>query len=55
MLGAAVAAISLLVLAALPSDRGPQRLRELLGERRIDMMVAGALALLFVGVVYFLG
>ena len=55
MLGVAAAAISLLVLATLPSDSGPQWLRELLGARRVDMIVAGALALLFVGVVYFLG
>lgn len=55
MLGVAVAAISFLVLAALPSDRGPQWLGELVAARRADMMVAGAFALLFVGFVYFVG
>ena len=55
VLGVAAAAITLLALAALPSDRGPNRVAELVASRRVDMMVAGAFALLFVTVVYFVG
>jgi hypothetical protein len=55
MFGVAAAAITLLALAALPSDRGPTRVAELVAARRLDMMVAGAFALLFVAVVYFVG
>jgi hypothetical protein len=55
MFGVAAAAITLLALAALPSDRGPNRVAELVAARRLDMMVAGAFALLFVAVVYFVG
>jgi hypothetical protein len=55
MLGVAAAGITLLALAALPRDRGPNRVAELVAARRVDMMVAGAFALLFVTVVYFVG
>jgi hypothetical protein len=55
VLGVAAAAITLLALAALPSDRGPNRVAELVAARRVDMMVAGAFALLFITVVYFVG
>ena len=55
MLGVAAAAITLLALAALPRDRGPHRVAELVAARRVDMMVAGAFALLSVTLVYFVG
>jgi hypothetical protein len=55
MLGVAAAGITLLALAALPRDRGPHRVAELVAARRVDMMVAGAFALMFVTVVYFVG
>jgi hypothetical protein len=50
--GALAAAILLLGLAALPLTTAP-RLAALRADRRLDMALAGALALLVVTVVYF--
>jgi hypothetical protein len=56
MVGLAAAGLLLLVLAALPSDVGPERVAALVARRRVDLTLGGAVVLLAAAaIVYVIG